>query len=261
MPKKEDASSDIARHSKHGTRQLLRNTLWLLSALMLLAGFAQDAHSPPGWWQSRGVLKTGTGAVDYSPANQGQLKNFARAARDEMLSKNVIMPGHPIDQMVQSWSDDNSKASDYSPANLGQLKAVAKPFYDRFAEVGLRNAGSYPWAGSTRPASDYAPANLGQLKAVFDFTIDLDANNNGIPDAWELRMFGNINHSSSEDADGDGLSNFEEWQLGLDPTKADSDGDGISDSQEIAENTDPNDPSSNSTILLGLRVFTPLSPL
>lgn len=42
------------------------------------------------------------------------------------------------------------------------------------------------------------------------------------------------------DADQDGLSEAQEYQLGTDPNNPDSDGDGISDGEEVANETDPN---------------------
>lgn len=41
------------------------------------------------------------------------------------------------------------------------------------------------------------------------------------------------------DADGDGLSDDEEYALGTDPNNADTDGDGVSDGDEVAAGTDP----------------------
>ncbi|RBP45357.1 hypothetical protein DES53_103355 [Roseimicrobium gellanilyticum] len=60
-----------------------------------------------------------------------------------------------------------------------------------------------------------------------------------------------------EDNDGDGLTNGEEFQHGTDPYLADSDGDGVSDSQEVEEGSDPTDAQSNNG-LVRLRVFTRL---
>jgi hypothetical protein len=221
MPKAEVFSSHRTQRSLNAPRPLVRAAVWALAGLVLLAAFAQDSPVQPGWWQSRSMLKQGAGAVDYAPANQGQLKNFARAARDEMMVKDVITAGHPIDLMVNSWSNDNSKASDYSPVNLGQLKAVAQPFYDRFIEVGVRSAGSYPWSGTTLPANDYSPANIGQLKAVFAFEIsELDPFQ-----AWEQRMFGgntSVDRSPDADPDGDGVSNYDEYLAGTNPNVKDS---------------------------------------
>jgi hypothetical protein len=45
----------------------------------------------------------------------------------------------------------------------------------------------------------------------------------------------------SDDADGDGLTDAEEAELGTDPAKADSDGDGYDDGFEVEYGTDPND--------------------
>ena len=44
-----------------------------------------------------------------------------------------------------------------------------------------------------------------------------DGNGNGLPDAWELKYFGNLNQTASGDFDGDGISNLDEYQSGSDP--------------------------------------------
>lgn len=46
------------------------------------------------------------------------------------------------------------------------------------------------------------------------------------------------------DSDGDGLTDFEENELGTDPESEDSDGDGYSDSLEVEAGSDPNDAES-----------------
>jgi len=38
----------------------------------------------PSWWSQRGVLIQNAAPRDFSPANQGQLKNLAKAAAAEM---------------------------------------------------------------------------------------------------------------------------------------------------------------------------------
>lgn len=46
------------------------------------------------------------------------------------------------------------------------------------------------------------------------------------------------------DADGDGLTDAEEAELGTDPARPDTDGDGYRDGDEVAEGSDPRDPAS-----------------
>jgi hypothetical protein len=57
----------------------------------------------------------------------------------------------------------------------------------------------------------------------------LDTDRDGLPDAWEMRYFGNLSPGPNEDLDGDGLTNLMEYRQGLNPLCADSDGDGVID--------------------------------
>lgn len=55
----------------------------------------------------------------------------------------------------------------------------------------------------------------GNIFAV-DSVEDLDGD--GLPDAWERRYFGSTNGNASDDSDGDGLNNLQEFRAGADPT-------------------------------------------
>jgi hypothetical protein len=85
--------------------------------------------------------------------------------------------------------------------------------------------------------NDGASASASVTITVRDSNPDNDAD--GLPDAWELRYFGNLNQGAGGDPDGDGLTNLQEFQFRADPTKSDTDGDGVSDGQEVANGTDP----------------------
>lgn len=62
---------------------------------------------------------------------------------------------------------------------------------------------------------------------------DLDLDTDELPDAWEIEHFGSTNQGADDDADGDGLSNMEEYQRTTNPTAADTDGDGLDDGLEL----------------------------
>lgn len=68
---------------------------------------------------------------------------------------------------------------------------------------------------------------------------DLDLDVDNLPDSWEIEHFGNLNQDANGDADHDGLTNGQEFNLGTDPFSADTDGDGAGDLLEIQWNRDP----------------------
>lgn len=66
----------------------------------------------------------------------------------------------------------------------------------------------------------------------------VDSDNDGMPDDWEVQYALNpIDNDAATDADGDTLSNFQEYQLGTKPNgpgSTDSDSDGLSDQADTA---------------------------
>ena len=84
----------------------------------------------------------------------------------------------------------------------------------------------------------YATALL-QL-SLDDLTGGIDIDNDGLADTWEMAQFGSLTAQlGTGDADGDGLSNEMEEQLGTNPNLADSDNDGISDLAEVQGGSNP----------------------
>lgn len=79
-----------------------------------------------------------------------------------------------------------------------------------------------------------------------DGTIVGDADDDCLPDEWEIEYFGSTTaQNASGDADGDGLTNGMELAAGTLPNQADSDGDGFSDFEELHTGTNPLDMEDN----------------
>lgn len=176
----------------------------------------------PQWWLDRNVVNTNaTANQDFAALNQGQLKNVALAAYNELNSSFPDSDTSVISNLVSGFSTSNN----YAAVNLGQLKFVATPFYDFISDNNLTNmwpegmsSGAYPWSGE---ANDHAVANIGQLKFLFSF--DMAAQDDLHP---------------LQDADGDGLPTAED----PDDYNPDFDNDGIGDGYEVLVlGTDPAD--------------------
>lgn len=207
----------LSRDNQHGLTPLRAVVALFACGLVPLLAFA----AAPGWWSERGVLLANQPADDYAIANQGQLKNIAKAAVEEMDANLPGGAGDELHNLVNSWSNSSPQANDFTPLNLGEVKNVARPFYDRLIVAGLATA--YPWSTSTASADDFAVVNVGQVKNLFSFNpaeIDplYDGDENGLPDLWERQYFGGPGVDPNADPDGDGLTNLQEFQQGTDPT-------------------------------------------
>jgi hypothetical protein len=67
-----------------------------------------------------------------------------------------------------------------------------------------------------------------------------DTDGDGMPNGYEaVNGLDPFTNDAALDADGDGLTNFTEFQLGTHPTRADTDGDGMPDGFEVTHNFDP----------------------
>lgn len=89
----------------------------------------------------------------------------------------------------------------------------------------------------TDNGTDYFP-NPGQF---FTYRISEDLDLDGLDDAWELVVFGNLDQTGADDPDADGLDNSAEFNAMTKPLNPDSDGDQMTDGWEVDNQLNPLD--------------------
>jgi len=248
---------------------ILRSSCYLRSGLLFLGLTLFVQAAPPEWWTAGNPpVITGGPVANYSIANIGQAKYMARQALGAIRAKDpyiaddieeaLVGPGRPIASWAAPSSAEES-ARQYAPLLVGQLKAISAPFYQKLnqkmpawveGQLSLNHtkdpadsSNYFPWTSSTVDDNNRAPATVGQLKAVFSLRFEsigvhvfVDTDADGMDDIWEQSMIALSDNSISitdfmpnGDLDGDGVTNLQEYQLGLNAVIADTDGDGYSD--------------------------------
>jgi len=206
------------------------------------------------WMVTSAMLSLDSIAPQISAAARTDFAGFQPDHSDRIVDLAVPDPKTP------EWLEKQQ-----TPLLLGQLKALATPFYDALHAVApswldhesadptalgqLQLNGTkdpdvpsnfYPWSADTHDDSNQAPATIGQLKAVFSLRFETDTDINDLPDLWEINHFAHTGVDPNGDADGDGITNLNEYLNGTDPrspngpgTGPDLDGDGWLYANEI----------------------------
>jgi hypothetical protein len=139
-------------------------------------------------------------------------------------------------------SNESNLWDRFSTQRSKTLRLVAGQRY--YTEVLLQNGHGGSAHASIAWAYNGGPRTILPADVAFSYvkTSD-DADDDFLPDAWESQYGLSITDNGAIDMqrqgergdyDGDGLTNREEYLLGIDPSNSDTDGDGISDFDEIA---------------------------
>lgn len=123
--------------------------------------------------------------------------------------------GQQISFIVEA-SDPNGETPviSASPLPVGAIltdQRNGKAIFDWTPSIG--QAGQYP---ITFRATD--GVHEGSRKATITINSIGDSDGDGLPDAWEMSYFGNLDRNGTGDYDGDGISDMAEFLMGLNPS-------------------------------------------
>ena len=205
----------------------------------LIVGGAVLAAEGPSWWLRRSVIDPDKAKNNHGVANLGQAKWMAAQAYEEFevtlfggYDPSSLPAGHEDPITPDTWDDTGN----HVPVNLGQVKRLAEPFWLQLynispaaqaytlsvmtTEHGYDSswAHPYPWnPPGTGGVDNKSAVNIGQLKMAFTFHLRRDADGDGLVDYQELQLGGTTTSIKPEDdADNDGFSNIEEAMAGTD---------------------------------------------
>ena len=131
---------------------------------------------------------------------------------------------HKLDPLTNDGSEDPD--NDGLP-NVGEFLHLADPQNSDTDADGLNDGMEVDTYGTTATSAD--------------------TDGDKMPDGWEVANGLNaLENDARGDADGDGLSNYQEYQRATDPKNEDTDADGLSDGKEVyAHGTDPLKPDTD----------------
>jgi predicted outer membrane repeat protein len=177
------------------------------------------------------------GTIDYTGSATGDIHVLATTIPDWNTTYSTVIPWVQGEASLTGDPVFVSFPVDYSISGLPPGDYYVRAFIDEDGD------GQYT---PLEPGGQHALNAIPVSNRVtgIDFELDVDADEDGIPDWWEMQYFGGpTNAVASADPDGDGLTNLKEYEHGTDPLDPDTDGDGMDDGWEVAHGFNPLDPS------------------
>ena len=240
-----------------GTSQPLLGTFGLEKSLgleldpdgVLAIEFSADAANPVGWIDFRlrpAFGPTGDLPVDF-PSGSAVLSGFVRDGEGGLI---YVLDGDGQGNGV--WRDSGHAASLEGSVSADWLRLTYRLDYaarrwDLFldgqlqaVDLGFADPNAPPLSGFTLRGASRGATRLDQFEAGFRNPLFPDADNDGMPDAYEAAQgLDSTRDDRAGDRDFDTLRNIDEYRCGLSAGDADTDGDGLHDGAETASGANP----------------------
>jgi hypothetical protein len=179
---------------------------------------SQNAYD---WLETERRLMTTISGDDTSSVHRGYIRAIYQG-----YTQNVYFALYDTNYLLDAdgdWMEDGWEAQYW---DRGMRTNITGDAHDDWDRDGTNNL--FAFVLGIDPGLTNCPA--------FDSGSYADNDWDGIPDGWETDKGGTNNFSRLGDYDGDGLTDYEEYVLGTDPTDADMDDDDVNDYWDIVVN-------------------------
>lgn len=222
--------------------------------------YAGELGNGTYFWRVAGWTPAGSSAwsqeqtfqIDLSSTNSrwisGSIYYFGKVPATNITIEafnNRGFGGAPVARMrlTPTHTAEGLKCS-YTMRGLQQGTYYIRAYIDTAPAGGASSRRMENWKSSgffRDPFNDYQPGEINLNGAFFVSNArvivrDRDADNDKMPDAWEMCYFGSLDQTGEMDFDGDGIRNLEEYErdgVNINPANWDTDGDGLSDLFEL----------------------------
>jgi alpha-tubulin suppressor-like RCC1 family protein len=139
---------------------------------------------------------------------------------------------------------NGSTSNQPSPVQVSGLTEVVSIAGGQTHSLAVKSDGTvWAWGnnalaqlGDGTTTNRYTPVQVPHIRLI---VVPGDSDRDAIMDAWETQYFDDLEEDGTGDFDSDGLTDWQEYKLGTDPTEADTDGDGVNDGTEVSQGTSP----------------------